>query len=331
MLSCVKILINSEEHKNRMARDLTPVHPELREVAKTFPRLTFNRWNLWLIRRLMVLQPKQKIPDDVQLDQTYVQSQDMKHNIRLRIYKPKVMTAPVLVWMHGGGLIIGKPEMDDGRLSQLVHKLGIVVVSVDYRLAPNHPFPSPLDDCYTALKWVNTHAETLGIDPNRIAVGGESAGGGLAASLAQLALDRGEVKLVFQLLIYPMLDDTSSLRTDVPNTDLLIWNQKSNRFGWESYLQHACGSDTAAPYAVASRRADLTGLPPAWIGVGTLDLFYEEDMAYAQKLKESGVECELVITPGGFHGFDTLDHGLQVVQEFRKSQMAALRRHLLST
>jgi acetyl esterase/lipase len=316
-----------------MARDLTAVHPDLRQAAKAFPRLTFNRWNLWPIRWLMRLQPKQKIPDDVHIDQVFVQSQDHKHNIRLRIYKPAAISTPVpvLVWMHGGGLIIGNPEMDDARLSHFVHELGVVAVSVDYRLAPDHPFPTPLDDCYTALTWVHSHAKDLGIDPTRIAVGGESAGGGLAAALAQLAYDRGEVHLIFQLLIYPMLDDTSSLRTDVPDTDLLIWNQKSNRFGWESYLQQACGSDTLPPYAVPSRRTDLTGLPPAWIGVGTLDLFHEEDAAYAQRLRDCGTACELLITPGAFHGFGTLDHGLRVVQEFRDSQIAALRRHLLPT
>jgi acetyl esterase/lipase len=316
-----------------MVRDLTPIHPELREMAKTFPRLRFNRWSLRLLRLLTRLQPTPKLPVGIRLEQMFILSQTPGHKIRLRIYKPKEMTSPVpvLVWMHGGGLIIGRPEMDDAFLTRCVQELGIVVVSVDYRLAPDHAFPAPLDDCYSALTWVHAHAETLGIDPNRIAIGGQSAGAGLAASLAQLAHDRGEIQPIFQLLIYPMLDDRSALRTDLPNMDLMTWTSANNRFGWESYLQHACGLPTVAPYAVPSRRKDLTGLPPAWIGVGTLDLFYEEDMAYAQKLKECGVACELVVIPGAFHGFDVLDHSLPVVQEFHRAQIAALKQHLLPT
>lgn len=315
-----------------MTSDLTPVHPDLREAAKKFPRLTFNRWNLRPIRWLMRLLPQQKTPDDVQIERRSVPSQDTNHTIHLRVYKPKATTAtttPVLLWMHGGGMIIGNPKMDDVRLSQFVHELGIVIVSVDYRLAPDHPFPTPLEDCYAALMWLHAHAQDLGVDPNRIALGGESAGGGLAASLAQLAHERGEVRPIFQLLIYPMLDDTSALHTDVPNPEWLIWNQKSNRFGWESYLGQALGSDAVPPYAVPSRRAHLTGLPPAWIGVGTLDLFYDEDVAYAQKLKDAGIACELVTIPGAFHGFDGLDQGIQVVRAFRQSQIAALKRYLL--
>jgi acetyl esterase/lipase len=203
-----------------------------------------------------------------------------------------------------------------------------VIVSVNYRLAPQHPFPTPLIDCYTALKWLHTHRDDLGIDPNRIAIGGESAGGGLAASLAQLAHDRGEICPVFQLLIYPMLDDRSAFITDVPHCELLTWTQQNNRFGWESYLGRACGSDKLPSYAVPARRMNLTGLPPAWIGVGTLDLFHDEDVAYARRLLSDGVDCELVIVTGAFHGFDQFDHDLPVVQAFRQSQIRALRKHL---
>lgn len=236
--------------------------------------------------------------------------------------------APVLLWMHGGGLIIGSPQQNDRPMFQIVRHTGIVVVSVDYRLAPNHPFPAPLDDCYAALKWVHAHAATLGIDPNRIGIGGESAGGGLAASLVQLAHDRGEISPIFQLLIYPMLDDRSALRTDVAQGELLTWTPQNNRFGWESYLGHACGFDDVRPYAVPARREDLTGLPPTWIGVGTLDLFYDENVDYARELQRSGVDCELVVIKGAFHGFDQLDHDLPVVQAFRQSQIDALRKYL---
>jgi acetyl esterase/lipase len=313
-----------------MARDLTPVHPELRQSAKYFPRMTLNRWNVGLSQAIIRLQPKAKVPNGIEVYQATIEGTDQKHKIRLRIYKPVTMmpNAPVLLWLHGGGLIIGSPELSDRSVFRLINELGIMIVSVDYRLAPRHPFPTPLDDCHVALKWVHANAEILGIDPNRIAIGGESAGGGLTASLVQLAHDQGAIHAVFQLLIYPMLDDRSALRADIPHPELLTWTQKSNQFGWEAYLGQACGSDNVPVYAVPARRENLTGLPPAWIGVGTLDLFHDEDVAYAEKLQRDGVDCELVIIPGAFHGFDQFDRDLPVVQAFRQSQIEALRKHL---
>ena len=248
----------------------------------------------------------------------------------LRIYQPEGVSkpVPVLLWMHGGGLVIGSAKMEDAYLLKFVKDLGIVVVSVDYRLAPDHPYPAALDDCYTDLRWVHTQAARLQVDPERIAIGGTSAGGGLAASLAQIAHDRGEVGPAFQLLIYPMLDDRSALRTDLAYADSMIWTPKDNRYGWESYLQRPLGSDPMPPYAVPARRQDLTGLPPAWIGVGTLDLFCEEDVAYSERLNGCGVECELVVVDGAFHGFDIVDRNATLAQNFRNAQVAALRRRL---
>jgi len=315
-----------------MANDLTTIHPELRIVWKNFPKLSFNRWNVRLFQWLTKLQPKQKAPANLQVEDIYIQSQADQHRIRLRVYKPKPMTtpAPVLAWMHGGGFIIGAPEQNDRYIFDLASELGIVVVSIDYRLAPQNPFSIPLDDCYAALQWIHAHPQLLGIDPQRIAIGGASAGGGLAATLAQMAHDRGEVPVVFQLLIYPMLDDRTALRTDIPHAELMTWDQKSNRFGWECYLHQAAGLEVAPPYAVAARRKDLMGLPPTWIGVGTLDLFYDEDLAYAQKLNEAGIECEVRVIPGAFHGFDAFDDDLPIIRDFRKSQMLALKKHLFA-
>jgi len=223
---------------------------------------------------------------------------------------------------------MGRPELDDVRCTQYVRKSGITVVSVDYRYAPKHPFPGGLEDSYSALKWVGLHSQELGVDAKRIAIGGESAGGGLAASLVQLAHDRREVKPVFQLLVYPMLDDRTVLRTDVEDRSHIAWNQKSNRFGWQSYLGEKCGTGNVPEYAVPARRENLSGLPPAWIGVGTVDLFHDEDTAYAQRLKRCGVECEIYAVPGAFHGFDTFAPRAPVVRDFRRSQIAALRRSL---
>jgi acetyl esterase/lipase len=230
--------------------------------------------------------------------------------------------------LHGGGYIIGKPEITEASCIEYVRELGVVVVSVDYRLAPDYPFPTSLEDAYTALKWVVAHAQELAIDAARIGIGGESAGAGLAAALIQMAHDRGEIKPVFQTLVYPMLDDKTTARQDLDDKGHFAWNQASNRYGWKSYLGKQSGADDLPAYAVPACREDLTGLPAAWIGVGSLDLFHDEDVAYAQKLRDCGVQCELIIVPGAFHGFDLMAPGAQVVKDFKKSQIVAMRRHL---
>jgi acetyl esterase/lipase len=178
---------------------------------------------------------------------------------------------------------------------------------------------------------VESHSRELGTDANRIAIGGNSAGGGLAAALVQLVHDRKEIKPVFQLLVYPMLDDRTVLRTDIDDSSNITWSQKNNRFGWESYLRQECGADDVPVYSVPARREDLSGLPPAWVGVGSLDIFHDEDAAYAQRLKECGVACEFDVIPGAFHGFDVFDPQVPIVQDFRKSQMAALKKYLSPT
>ena len=294
------------------------------------PKFTFNKTNVWFINLLMRLMPSSKTPEDILVENVFIPSQDDRTKIRLRIYKSVSASTPtpVLLWMHGGGYLIGRPEQDDDICIQYVRELSITVVSVDYRLAPKHPFPAGLDDCYTALKWIKAHAQELHIDPNRIAVGGNSAGSGLAAALAQLALDRKEIGIAFQLLIYPMLDDRTVLRTDIDDSNNVTWNHKSNRFGWESYLGQECGAEDVPAYSVPARRAELSGLPPAWIGVGALDIFHDEDVAYAQRLKECGIECEINVIPGAFHGFDVFDPQVPIVQDFKRSQTAALKKYL---
>jgi acetyl esterase/lipase len=185
-----------------------------------------------------------------------------------------------------------------------------------------------LDDSHAALTWVASQSQQLGVDAKRIAVGGASAGGGLAAALVQLVHDRQELEPIFQLLVYPMLDDRTVLRADIDDRNNVTWTQANNRFGWESYLDKECGRDDVPAYSVPARRKDLSGLPPTWIGVGSLDMFHDEDAAYGQRLTECGVECDMVIVPGAFHGFDVFDPYLPVVQDFRRSQITALRKHL---
>ncbi len=312
-------------------KDYSNIHPDLQQLARKFPAMNCSKNNIWLIRWLVRLTPPAKKPDGVIIENIFIPGRDDQPKVRLRKYTPKssAEAIPVLIWLHGGGYIMGKPEMDDRLCSSFVQDLGIAVVSVDYRYAPKHPFPAGLEDSYAALLWVASQAKELGIDGQRIAIGGASAGAGLAAALVQFAHDQQKITPVFQLLVYPMLDDRTCLRGDDGSNNYESWNQTSNRFGWESYLGKQYGEEEIPAYAVPARRQDLSGLPPAWMGVGTLDLFYDEDMAYAQRLTESGVSCEIKVVPGAFHGFDVFDVDIPVVQDFRKSQLAALKRNLI--
>jgi acetyl esterase/lipase len=229
------------------------------------------------------------------------------------------------LWIHGGGLIMGTPEQDDHWLSWLADELGILVVSVDYRLAPEHPYPAGLDDCMDALRWLHDAADELGVDPDRIAVGGASAGGGLAAAVALRARDEGGPPLRLQLLNYPMLDDRTVLRDDHGGTGAFVWTPASNRFAWTAYLGGLPRHDDDRTHAAPARATDLSDLPPAWIGVGDLDLFHAEDLDYARRLDEHGTSCELVVESGMYHGADALAVSAPRMQAYRESMLDALR------
>jgi acetyl esterase/lipase len=288
------------------------IHPDLRRVARFAPRQIVYPWSLPLLRRL---------PMGNRSSNDGVDVVDLPSGAGARLYRPTAAAAPTaaLLWIHGGGYLLGSPEQDDALCRRYVQRLGIVVAAARYRLAPEHPYPIPLEDCYTVLTWL---AGLPGVDADRIAIGGASAGGGLAAALGFLARDRGEVSPVLQVLSYPMLDD----RTVGPELDkpgFRLWNTRSNRFGWTSYLG---GADPAV--AVPARRTDLAGLAPAWLGMGTLDLFCAEDLAYAARLNAAGVECEVHEVPGAFHGFDGLAPKAAVSQAYFDSTCASLRRAL---
>jgi acetyl esterase/lipase len=227
-------------------------------------------------------------------------------DVTLRVHIPSGLSgpAPCLYSIHGGGYVLGHRSMDDARFDRLCPLLGMVGVSVEYRLAPETPYPGPLEDCYAGLAWVSGHSGELGIDPSRLGVGGASAGGGLAAALTLLARDRGELPVAFQLLAYPMIDDRRS--TPSSGWDVPVWSPQNNAFGWSSYLGHLHGSDDI-PYTAAPARAeDLRGLPPTLVFVGTLDGFCDEDVLYATRLYQAGVPTELHVYPGAPHGFDGL-------------------------
>ncbi|WP_295637260.1 alpha/beta hydrolase [Novosphingobium sp.] len=235
---------------------------------------------------------------------------------------------PAIVHMHGGGYVLGEAKISLRSMQEVAAALDCVVVTVDYRLAPEVRFPGALEDNYTALKWVYDQAAILGVDRSRIAVMGESAGGGHAAMLAIAARDRGEVPLCYQALVYPMLDDrTGSTVRKPPWMGALVWNEAKNRYGWSSLLGQPAGSAKVPPGSVPARVADLKALPPTFIGVGSIDLFVDEDVDYARRLLDAGVACELVVIPGGFHGFDNFQ-GAPVVKRYREHFMAALRQGL---
>jgi acetyl esterase/lipase len=251
-------------------------------------------------------------------------------DVRVRVYRPNDQPSklPAMLWIHGGGYVMGDIEPDDRLMKQIAKRIGCVAVSVDYRLAPEHPFPAPVEDCYAALKWLFASVGELGVDPSRIAIGGASGGGGLAAGLALLTRDRGEVKVAFQLLIYPMIDDRNVTPASHAITDPRVWNRESNRLGWKAYLGRDGGGADVSPYAAASRATDLTNLPPAYIPVGALDLFVDENIEYAQRLIQAGVPTELHVYPGAFHGFDLFAPSAMVSKQFKADREDALKRAL---
>jgi acetyl esterase/lipase len=251
-------------------------------------------------------------------------------DVRVRVYRPDHQSRklPALLWIHGGGYVMGDIEQDDRLMKQIVKRTDCVTVSVDYRLAPEHPFPAPVEDCYAGLKWLFAHAEELGVEPSRIAIGGASGGGGLCAGLALMARDRGEVPVAFQLLIYPMIDDRNVTPASHAITDPRVWNRENNRMGWKAYLGREGGGADVSPYAAASRATDLSKLPPAYIPVGALDLFVDENIEYAQRLIQAGVPTELHVYPGAFHGFDMFAPSAKVSKQFKADRETALRRAL---
>jgi acetyl esterase/lipase len=293
----------------------TDFHPDLRRVARLAPRALVGPRSLRVVRALSGLRPS-KTPEGVE-------ALTLGSGVGVRLHRPVGVSQPgaALLWIHGGGYVLGSAQQDDALCQRFTRELGVTVAAVDYRLAPEHPYPAPLEDCYSALTWL---AGLPAVDPARVAIGGASAGGGLAAALALLARDRGEISPVLQLLAYPMLDDRSGAVPKHPNYRL--WSPKSNRFGWAAYLGNA-----DPQVAVPARRDDLSGLAPAWIGVGTHDLFHDEDLAYAGRLTAAGVPCHVEVVQGAFHGFDLVVPKAGVSQAFFASQCASLRTALAQT
>jgi len=226
-------------------------------------------------------------------------------DLRVRVYRPVKTDGPLpgLLWIHGGGYVMGSIDVEVGLMQRLVDEVGCVVVSVEYRLAPEHPYPAPLDDCYQALAWLFARSAELGIDEENVAIGGISAGAGLASGLALMARDRGDYRIVYQLLLCPMLDDLNEQPSTHMDLTGIGWDRRSNQKGWQAYLAGHYDANVH-DYAVPSRVDDLSRLPPAYLSVGSLDLFLDENLRYARRLLAAEVPTELHVFPGGMHGFE---------------------------
>ena len=234
---------------------------------------------------------------------------------------------PAILHTHGGGYVLGSAKIDIRNLQEIAQALDCAVVTVDYRLAPETRWQGSLEDNYAGLKWLYANAAELGVDRSRIAVMGESAGGGHAALLAIAARDRGEVPLAAQVLVYPMLDDRTGSSRQVPaHIGALVWTAEANRFGWRSFLGQAPGGSAVPAVAVPARVGNLAGLPPTFIGTGSIDLFVDEDIDYARRLVDAGVPTELVVVPGAFHGFDVIAADTSISKQFTAAKLNALRR-----
>ena len=285
------------------ASDAVILDAEVEPLLADFPEFSLNDEVLPTMRGMrteMMAELAGSLSDKVERSDHTVSDDPY---VFVRVHRPVGQTGPLpcVYSIHGGGYVLGSLDMDDARFDRWCTKLGCVGVSVEYRLAPETPYPGPLDDCYAGLAWTFEHAEEFGIDPARIGIAGVSAGGGLASALALLARDRGELPVAFQLLECPMLDDRQTTSSSCLD-GLPVWSKESNTFGWRSYLGDLYGTDEIPAYAAAARADDLSGLPPAMVIVGGADGFRDENIVYALRLNQAGVPSELHVLPGAPHG-----------------------------
>jgi acetyl esterase/lipase len=280
---------------------LERVAPDLRKATRmmTILPLPFgSNWGRRLIRRMLGrARPAEHAGVSIEVP--------ANTPVPLRLWIPAKRTSQAaLLWIHGGGYVIGTAAQDDAFCAAAAREFGIIVIGVDYRLAPEHPFPAPLDDCRAAWTWMGAESVVLGIDPLQIVVGGQSAGGGLAAALVQRLHAEGGAQPAAQWLFCPMIDDRTATDRELDKVGHRLWSNRNNRDGWHCYLGQEPGATELPPFAAAARTEDLTGLPPTWIGVGDIDLFCAEDRAYADRLRAAGVDVTLEIVAGAPHGFE---------------------------
>lgn len=235
---------------------------------------------------------------------------------QVRVFEPATPGSGALVWIHGGGLILGSIDQDDLLLSELARDLNIRVFSIGYRLAPRHPYPSALDDCQVGYLWVMANASRFGINPEKVVLAGASAGGCLAAALSLKLRDENRSPKATALL-YPMLDDRTGANKALDGTSL-VWTNQSNRWAWSQYLGYQAGSKEPVGYSVPGRVENLSGLAPTWIGVGDVDLFYKEDLEFASRLQLAGVTTTVRVYPGYPHAAEVIVPQAEISKQFKR-------------
>ncbi|MCA8901085.1 MAG: alpha/beta hydrolase [Hyphomonas sp.] len=283
--------------------------PQLKDFFEAMPPIELSADTIVEVRaarEAMALAQLPPLPPEVTIVQEFAPGRDGHPNVRMKIYRTPSdrKDRPAVLHLHGGGYVLGSPESMAPQCCAWAKGMDAVVIAPAYRLGPETAFPGNVEDAYAALAWVYKHAAQLGVDTSRIAVAGESAGGGLAAALALLVRDRKEFAFCHQQLIFPMLDDRTAVRKDVsPMFGEFVWTNEKNHFGWASLLGAPPGGTNVSPYAAAARAEDLAGLPPTFLSTGAMDLFTEENLDYARRLMAAGVPVELHVYPGAPHGF----------------------------
>ncbi|WP_436936304.1 alpha/beta hydrolase [Halovenus marina] len=321
-----------------MTADLPPLDPELATALEEIPDhyLPKNLFDFDDIpgTRKRVTEIYEAVFDEppeskrVESEEVTIPGPTENQTIRLRIHRPVDSTGPLpcVYWLHGGGMVVGGVQKEDATAHRLVENLNCVVVVVEYRLVPEHPYPAPVNDCYTGLKWLGNNAEELSVDDTRIAIAGSSAGGGLAAAVALRVRDEGGPDTCLQMLLSPMLDDRNTTESSKQVTDIGMWDREMNIRAWEAYLGDQRGEDNIPPYAAPGRVEDLSGLPPAFLDIGTHDVFRDETAAYAGRLAKDGVQTEYHLWPGACHGYTTFVPDAQLSEETWTVRMNALQR-----
>lgn len=302
-----------------MLLDYQRIDPELLPALEAFPSLDLNRENIVKMRALLAARPAVPSAVEVLEEELIIATDD--GDLKVFVYrKTRAANQPALLWIHGGGYIMG--NVQDERARVIADACDCTVVSVDYRLAPEHPFPAGPNDCYAALNWMNEQAKQLDIDVSRIVIGGASAGAGMAAGVVLMNRDKANYPLKLQLLLYPMLDNLHATDSGTLENHP-VWKQATSFNAWEMYLDGTPGIE-ANPYAAAARATDLSGLPPTYICVGATDLFCDEDIAYARRLDDAGVNVELSVFPGVYHAAESFVPDAKVSKRLNASFTAAL-------